>query len=283
MPRLASTSLLSSKPTCPLAAHWTLFPGDPQATSPYICHFSDSLSRTATRSYPDPHPLFHLTSHQIPGFGLLSLSSPYALSHFPESRLSRHRSGHPHRAPWLQACPVCSVPHTEAWGIFRKCKSDHLTPLLKILQCLSTALSLALGLTWCGQVLPLRWGILLYAPLHCCHHREEPSMPKAHQAVMACGLFWAVPYAWDTLVSPTPQSLPSGPSAPYITVLHSPKAPEPGSEASQTKREAWQWRVCRGGSVPGVWHSKGAGTTHPGSFETLDEGSVLKAWILGRS
>lgn len=109
---------------CPL----DLVPWGPSGhLSPYICHFSDSLSRTATRSYPDPHPLFHLTSHQIPGFGLLSLSSTYALTHLPEPRLSRHRSGQPQRAPWLQACPVCSAPPTEAWGIFCKCKSDHIT------------------------------------------------------------------------------------------------------------------------------------------------------------
>lgn len=41
--------------------------------------------------------------------------------------------------------------------------------------------------------------------------------------------------------------------------------------------------VCRGGSIPGVWHSKGEETANPESFETLGEGCVLGTWILARS
>lgn len=41
--------------------------------------------------------------------------------------------------------------------------------------------------------------------------------------------------------------------------------------------------VFRGGSVPGLWHSKRAGTANPGSFETLGERSVLGTRTLVRS
>lgn len=37
------------------------------------------------------------------------------------------------------------------------------------------------------------------------------------------------------------------------------------------------------GSAPGVWHSQAAGTSNPGSLDTLGERSVLSTWILGKS
>lgn len=256
---------------CPL----DLVPWGPSGhLSPYICHFSDSLSRTATRSYPDPHPLFHLTSHQIPGFGLLSLSSTYTLSHLPEPRLSRHRSGQPHRAPWLQACPVCSVPHPEAWGIVCKCKSDHITLLLKILQRLSPALTLALGLTWCGQVLPPD------GASSCMPHSTAAATGKSLQCRQHTRLLWPVAFSGLCLMRETPSLVLHPnlfPQALQPLTLQSSTAQEPQSQGQKPVRR--KGRSGSGGCA-GVAGFLGCGTPEGQEPPTL---GALRLWTKGLS
>lgn len=74
----AGPSLLSSQPTCPIAAGGTLLSGDPQATFPlllFVPLVTDPASRP-TRGYPALHPPFHLTSYRASEFWLLKSLQP---------------------------------------------------------------------------------------------------------------------------------------------------------------------------------------------------------------
>lgn len=103
---------------------------------------------------------------------------------------------------------------------------------------------------------------------------------------MACGPFLGCAFCFKHFLLFVPQT--SSPRHPWpFYLLHytppQPKSPRAGSEAKLRKEEGGQCGVEENGSVPGVWHSQEAGTSSPGSLDTLGERSVLSAWILGKS
>lgn len=139
---------LSSQASCPAAAHWTLFVGDRQATSPLPIVATLVTIVTATaRKLPCHLPPFHPASYQVPGSGLLSLSPT---PHLPEATASSSLAWRTTSASLAPGLPCLFHPPHRSLGGICKCKSDHATPLVKALRWPPTGLSLALGLAWCG-------------------------------------------------------------------------------------------------------------------------------------